>query len=313
MPGSSFFGATMKPENHGNEETTPRRSGASAAVRYWDQNLDPQNLERSRGVGRDRHRPSLEDEIHFAMTPDLEDAAIWLEGDGTSPPAWILDLGAGLGAGSFALVRRGWRVVALDSSPARLRALKARAIEAGCADAIFPVAAAAEALPFADASVRAVYTKSVLIHTDLAATASELHRTLAAGGRVALVEPQTGHPILRIYRRWFAPRAWRAITRYFNPARQHVLLSVIDGSATTRRHVAPFYFLSFPAFLFQFVWPSRRLFHFFLGLLHPLDRFMFRLIPPLGRWAWFGLMLVEKGVPNDLKDQTNDNQKASSS
>lgn len=160
-----------------NESTT-----ATNAVAYWDQVLDPQNLERDECAGR----LGLEAEIGFAQTPDFTVAAQWLEG-GAARPVFIVDLGAGLGANAFALARRGHQVLAVDSSPARLKALRTRATQAGCAGHIRCVVALAEHLPFGNNTVPGIYTKSVLIHTDLPRAAAELARVLRPAGRVALV------------------------------------------------------------------------------------------------------------------------------
>lgn len=281
-----------------------RAAGHSPAARYWDQVLDPQNLERGSsgegagpGTGTVGHQGagiSLQDEIEFARTPDLSAARGWLT-SGAVKPAWIMDLGAGLGANSFALALAGHEVVAVDTSPARLRALKARAAEAGCAERVRVVVAAAEALPFAPGSVPAIYTKSVLIHTELEQAAREIARTLAPGGRAALVEPEPGNPFVEAYRRWLAPKAWRAITRYFDPEAQGVFIRA-EGMKSAARPVEPFYFLAFFAFAFQFAWPHRKLYRLTLGTLHGVDRILFRLIPPLRRWAWFGLIRIEKKI-----------------
>jgi SAM-dependent methyltransferase len=174
-----------------------------------------------------------------------------------------------------------------------LRALKARATQAGCAERVRLVVAAAEALPFAPGSVPAIYTKSVLIHTELEQAAREIARTLAPGGRAALVEPQPGNPFVEAYRRWLAPKAWRSITRYFDPAAQGVFIHC-KGMTGAAKPVAPFYFLAFFAFVFQFAWPQQRLYRITLGALHGVDRILFRLIPPLRRWAWFGVIRLEK-------------------
>ena len=280
-----------------NSAPANRRSGPSNAMRYWDGVLDPQNLERAGAKGW-RRGPTLEDEIEFTRTPDFEAAARWLE-NGDPSPAWILDLGAGLGSVSFALARRGHPVVALDGSLARLRAMRDRADRAECAGSISCIVAAAEALPFRDGTVPAVYTKSVLIHTDLGRSARELARTLREGGRAALTEPQTGNPLVRAYRRCFAPPAWRGITRYFDPAAQRTVLAAFGRADGPGRAVAPFYFFSFAAFMFQFGWPHVRLFRWSLRLLHRLDAILFRLIRPLRRWAWFGLIQIEKRPPGE--------------
>ncbi len=259
-------------------------------VSYWNANLDPQNLERGNAI-------ALEDEIAFALTPDLLEARRWLT-TGATPPSFIVDLGAGLGAFAFALARLGHFVLAVDSSPARLLGLRARARQAGCADRISCVAAVAEALPFAGGSIPALYTRSVLIHAELARAAAELARVLPSGGRFALIEPTTANPFVILYRRLLAPSAWREITHYFTPPMQRLLGQAPGGPW----HVRPFYFLGFLAFIFQFARPNLTLFRLSLALLTPVDRLLF-LLPPLRRLAWFGVIEAEK------KRQSNDERR----
>ncbi len=275
--------------DHQPSTSSQSKAGLSEAAKYWDKVLDPQNLERESQP--DAPGMPLEDEIDFAHAPDLLAARDWLVG-GTSP-AWIMDLGAGLGANSFALIRLGHRVIAVDTSLDRLRSLRERAHLAGCEQDLVCLVAQAESLPFANGSVPAVYTKSVLIHTDLAKAAKELHRVLMNGGRGALVEPQPGNPFVRLYRATLAPQVWRSITRYFDSEAQAIFLRPF-GFHRRSNQVIPLYFLSFFAFVFQFALPNLLAFKVSLKVLHGLDRLLFRLLPPLRRWAWFGLIRIEK-------------------
>ncbi|MBI1784690.1 class I SAM-dependent methyltransferase [Candidatus Sumerlaeota bacterium] len=269
--------------------TKPNRQTASP-IEFWDQDLDPQNLGRE---GAPSSLP-LEDEIAFAATPDLICAQAWLAGAACGSPSFVVDLGAGLGAVAFYLARAGFRVIAVDSSVSRLRELRRRADRAGCADQIIAIAAAAENLPFADGSLPAILTKSVMIHVDLPKAAAEITRTLAPGGRAALIEPQPRNPFAWLYRNTLAPKEWKGITRYFTPAMQRDCMALLGGGEV--RH---FYLFSFLAFVFQFAWPNRTLFFGSLKALNALDRFLLRLFPRLGNWAWFGVMEMGRGERKD--------------
>jgi SAM-dependent methyltransferase len=262
------------------------------AARYWAQNLDPQNLERDAAETAPIDPAAIAIEIGFARTPDWDAAMGWL-GAGQSEPAWILDLGAGLGANSFAMAQSGQTVLAVDTSLARLQALRARAAAVGLRDRIGLLVAAAESLPFKDGSVPAIYTKSVLIHTDNQKTSREFVRVVRPGGRLALVEPQTGNPFVNAYRRTLAPAIWRSITHYFDEKQQRVFTRC-PGLRAAANPVEAFYFLSFFAFVFQFGKPLPVLFRLTLRPLNWLDRLLFRLCPPLRRWAWFGVIRLER-------------------
>ena len=278
---------------HDSSATEKKPGEHTHAAEYWDGVLDPQNLERDERTGSDFL--TLSDEIEFARTPDLEAARCWFD-QSPRAPRWILDLGAGLGANSFAMASRGHRMVALDTSLTRLRLLKKRAEAAGCAGRIDLVVGQAEALPFKDHSVPAIYTKSVLIHTDLPRSAAEIGRTLAEGGRAALLEPQPGNPFAVLYRRFFAPKAWRSITRYFGREEQQIYLQtyVPDHPYEQLRY---FYLFSFLAFAFQFSWPSLKWFRRTLRLIDPLDRWLFSHFKFMRKWAWFGMIRIEKPLP----------------
>jgi len=262
------------------------------AARYWAQNLDPQNLERDAAETARIDPAAVAAEIAFARTPDFDSALRWL-GEGKPEPAWIIDLGAGLGANSFAMARSGQAVLAVDTSLARLRALRRRAGAVGLEDRIGLLVAAAECLPFKDGSVPAIYTKSVLIHTDNQKTSREFVRVLGPGGRLALVEPQTGNPFVNAYRRTLAPAIWRSITHYFDEQEQQLFIGC-PGLRAAADPVEAFYFFSFFAFVFQFGKPLPGLFRLTLRPLNWLDRWLFRLCPPLRRWAWFGVIRLER-------------------
>jgi SAM-dependent methyltransferase len=130
--------------------------------------------------------------------------------EGLSPGAVVLDLGSGRGYLTSALARYGARAVGVDASPAELRQSRAR----------YPsgryVAALAEALPLADASVDALLSVSTLQYADRARALAECRRVLKPGGRFAVVENLYGSPWARAYR--LAER----IVRPSTPPRSHL-------------------------------------------------------------------------------------------
>ncbi|WP_255151952.1 class I SAM-dependent methyltransferase [Halorarius halobius] len=96
------------------------------------------------------------------------------------PRGRVLDAGAGTGAATDALAARADELVALDASPAMLRANPAPARVAGDIDR----------LPLCDDSVDAVaFTASLFLVPDPAAAVREARRVLRPGGVVGAVAP----------------------------------------------------------------------------------------------------------------------------
>jgi SAM-dependent methyltransferase len=144
-------------------------------------------------------------------------------------------------------------------------------------------------MPLREGTADVVFTKSVLIHTSLAAAAGEIHRVLRAGGRGLFIEPLDRNPIIRLYRRFLAPRAWRAMTRYFD----------FRSLAELRRPFGflawkPFYLVSAGSFFWQYGWKNLSRFQRSLRFWRRADRRLLRLWPALDWWCWFAAIDVRK-------------------
>ncbi len=251
-----------------------------ASRRYWESNLDPQNL------GSARARRDLRREWAFYFSDEQRFACSRM------PPlrgALCLEIGAGLGAHALWLAAQGAEVVVLDFSGARLAALRRDAREAGLADRLRCVQGAAEALPFPPGAFDLIYTKSTLIHTRLAEALAEANRALAPAGRAIFVEPLDSNPFANLYRRFFAPQEWKRITRYFDQDAIRAVESAF-GAVESR----PFYWLGFFSFVWQFGWPCLALFRSGQTILRLVDGLLFRLIPPLRRRAWFQVFVCRR-------------------
>ncbi|GAG29658.1 unnamed protein product, partial [marine sediment metagenome] len=132
-------------------------------------------------------------------------------------------------------------------------------------------------------------TKSVLIHTDLAAAAAEIHRVLQSDGQGVFIEPLTGNPIIRLYRRVAAPRVWRSITRYFDT---RALDELRRPFGRLRRK--PFYIVSAGSFFWQYGWRNLARFQRSLRRWRRVDAWLTRRWPRLESWAWFAAIEVRK-------------------
>jgi SAM-dependent methyltransferase len=108
--------------------------------------------------------------------PDYAEAAVrWAIG----PAQRVLDLGAGTGKLTAALVRLGMDVVAVEPDPAMLAALHA------ALPTVPAVQGTAEAIPLADSSVDAVVAGNALHWFAMDVAGPEITRVLAPGGVLA--------------------------------------------------------------------------------------------------------------------------------
>lgn len=248
---------------------------------YWNANIDPHNL----GGTFDAGRFDYAAELTYYLTPDQREALGWME---PFQGKRVLDVGAGLGMNSLYLARQGARVVAIDIARERLRALRTLAAEAGAGE-ILLVQCSANALPFRPGTFDHACSRAVLIHTRLEESVSELYRTLRSGGSGAFLEPMTRNPLVNAYRRTLAPREWRTITRYFAEPELEIFRRTFD-----RTEVSFHYLTAFLAFGWQFAVRVPVLFRITLAVLNGVDRTLMKLMPPLGRYAWFAAIRGEK-------------------
>ncbi|WP_051377730.1 class I SAM-dependent methyltransferase [Derxia gummosa] len=125
-----------------------------------------------------------------ATGADLARLADLMPADGQ---ARALDLGCGAGHAAFAIAPKAARVTACDPTPEMLAVVADEAARRGLTNLVV-ARAAAERLPFEDASFDAVVTRMSAHHwTDLDAALGEIRRVLAPGGRLVVIDV-LGHP-----------------------------------------------------------------------------------------------------------------------
>jgi len=130
---------------------------------------------------RDLHAASFDRaaDVYDAARPSYPaDAVSWLL-DGTDDP--VVDLGAGTGKLTAALIDRGREVVAVDPSPEMLRVLRERLPDVTAHEGT------GERLPLPDASAGVVLVAQAWHWMDADRAIPEVARVLRPGGRLGLV------------------------------------------------------------------------------------------------------------------------------
>lgn len=252
---------------------------------YWDSNLDPENL----GRKKKRAMKDLNRDLEFYFSPEQKYALKKMWGTYGIRGKRILEIGSGMGVFALFLAKQEAEVYVIDISIERLQRLRREANRHGVSEHIHIICGEAERLPFCSEFFDIVYTKSVLIHTKLKEAAYEASRILKPGGSGIFVEPMTGNPFARFYRRFLGPEEWKSITKYFDRKRLKTLCSPFS-----RAVVRYFYLFGFLAFIFQFGVRNLTLFKAGLRILGAIDKFLFTIIPAFKKLSWFAVVSVSK-------------------
>ncbi|HEY3082086.1 MAG TPA: class I SAM-dependent methyltransferase [Chloroflexota bacterium] len=155
------------------------------------------------------NRAAQEEHDFHSFQRSLDRALGWVlnEGGGLALKI-VLEIGPGRARDTEAFARGGARIIALDVSATSLELARERLSRAGFADRIFCVVGDAAHMPFRERAFDLTFSRFVIAHIDTDALGPELARVLRPGGRAVLVEPLSGNPLVRLYRR-FAPTGCR--------------------------------------------------------------------------------------------------------
>lgn len=188
----------------------------------------------------------------------------------------VLEYGCGQSQYSaWLLERNAGEVVGIDLSDVAIGNLKKKAASTGLHGAEYLVMDA-EKLGFAAGSFDLICGRAILHHLNLDASLAEIARVLRNGGTAVFSEPLGHNPAINLYRR---------LTPALRTPDEHPLL-MKDVAVLDR------YFGKVEVYYYHFLGlaavPFRRtaVFAALTRFLDGCDRVLFRLLPPLRRWAW---------------------------
>lgn len=113
----------------------------------------------------------------------------------------ILDLGCGVGHHAIRFAQRGAIVYAIDLSAKMVEKAKSIAKENSLDDRVKILQMDAEELQFADETFDLVFGRSILHHTRLELTRTQVHRVLKQGGKGIFLEPLGHNPFINLFRK----------------------------------------------------------------------------------------------------------------
>lgn len=227
----------------------------------------------------------------YAVTAGMLD---WYEQllSARAPGARVLEYGCGPGSRAFHLARHGARVVGIDISPVAIEQASERGRAEGLHESLEFRVMDAEQLAFPDDSFDVVCGSGILHHLDLARAYREIARVLKPDGAAVFTEPLGHNPAINAYRN--RTPALRTVDEHPLLSRDLELAEQFFAQVDTR-----FFALSS---LLAVPLRGRPGFERVLHGLDALDRWLFRVAPPLRKQAWMvGMTLLR---PRPLEPAT---------
>jgi ubiquinone/menaquinone biosynthesis C-methylase UbiE len=200
----------------------------------------------------------------------------------------VLEFGCGQGWLTVDLARAGGEVHAFDISEESLNAARQYAAQEGVADKIHLKIDNAEALSYEENTFDVVAGGGILHHLELDAVFREIHRVLKPGGKAFFLEPLGHNPLINLYRKRTPEKR--------TPDEHPLLVSELSMHTSRFSQVKGeyFYFLALLAFPFMVIMKSPFLFKKSLDILCKADDYFLRFFPPLRRYCWSTIIILEK-------------------
>ena len=200
------------------------------------------------------------------------------------PGKRALEYGCGPESYAFVMARKGAQVTGIDISEVAIEEVKKLALKEEAGKNTNFLVMDAEALDFPDQEFDLICGTGILHHLHLDRAYGELARTLKPDGSAIFVEPLGHNPVIRLY---------RALTPRLRTADEHPLL--MRDLREARRHFGNMKITYLHLFCLLAV-PFRRtpIFPRLLGLLERLDRWVFKTLPFIRRYAWMMVVIFRE-------------------
>jgi SAM-dependent methyltransferase len=225
---------------------------------------------------------------HYAVRPTYPIYLRMLDMIGDRSGKQVLEYGCGEGWITQDLARSGARVSAFDISAEAVHRTREALASAGFADYCRVALMGAERLEYPDESFDLSVGFAILHHLDLELAIAELHRVLKPGGVAYFAEPLGGNPLINLYRR-LTPQ-YR--TQDEKPLDLETLTPLLAGFREVKH--TDCYVTALAAVALAYLPGGPRLFPVVNRQLMRLDDLLLRMVPGLGRFAWYTILVLRK-------------------
>lgn len=197
----------------------------------------------------------------------------------------VLEYGCGEGSHSLEVARRGAHVIGIDISEVGVKNAAKKATAENVDNAEYLVMDA-ENMTLESDTFDMVIGEGILHHLDLEKSYREIARVLKPEGKAVFMEPLGHNPAIWLFRRF---------TPGFRTADEHpLMMSDLKqaGEFFGRTDVRYYHLTSFAAMLLL----KTRIFFPTVRFFDKVDSFLFRVVPPLGLWAWYSIITLSDPI-----------------
>lgn len=225
---------------------------------------------------------------HYDFNPTSIVYSRLLEVTGDLSGRALLEYGCGAGWSTAELRSRGAAVTAFDISSSALNETEGFLRQRGMLSGVTLLQMSAEKLELPDASFDVAFGNAILHHLNLDRAIPEMARVLKPGGVAIFAEPLGTNPAINLYR--------RMTPQFRTPDEEPLNLSKFECTVApwfTLRH-EEYFLTALAAFPLIYIPGMGSLFRFLLPRFVALDRWILSVVPGLGYWAWYSVLVMRR-------------------